>query len=299
MLDPTAEKIGLIAGWGRYPLVLAAALKQQQRQVYCIGITGHADPQLAEICDDFTFKGVAKLGGCIRYFQRNNVHLATMAGKIHKTLMFQRYSWLRHLPDWRCVQTFYPHFVTLSKDRADDTLLTAVIDAYASDGITLAPATDFAPELLVKPGKLTSRRLSRSQEKDIEFGWRLAKEMGRLDIGQTVAVKGQAVLAIEAVEGTDACIRRAGELCPKGDFTVVKVAKPEQDMRFDVPTIGLGTLDSLLAAGATVLAVEAGRTIIIDEQAMIQAADRHGIAIVACEEPFALPAARDDGQEAA
>jgi len=278
----TPEKIGIVAGWGRYPIVLAHALKRQGRQVYCVGITGHADPLLADICDDFEFKGVAKLGAAIRYFTRHNVRIATMAGKIHKTLMFQRYSWLRHLPDWRCVRTFYPHFITMTRDRADDTLLTAVIEAYAEDGVTLAPATDFAPELLVKLGTLTKRNLSQTARKDVEFGWRLAKEMGGLDVGQTVAVKGRAVLAVEAVEGTDECIRRAGNLCPKGGFTVVKVAKPDQDMRFDVPTIGLGTIQTLHAAGATVLAIEAGKTIIIDEADVVAEANRLGVAVVAC-----------------
>ena len=133
------------------------------------------------------------------------------------------------------------------------------------EGIRFAPPTDYAPELLVKAGQLTRRGPTAWQQKDIEFGWQMAKEMGRLDIGQSVAVKDQAVLAVEAVEGTDECIRRAGALCRAGGFTVVKVAKPQQDMRFDVPTIGLGTLETMHAAGGKVLAVEAGRTIFLDQ----------------------------------
>ncbi|MGA2032334.1 MAG: LpxI family protein, partial [Thermoguttaceae bacterium] len=131
--------------------------------------------------------------------------------------------------------------------------------------------------------QLSCRAPSAWQWKDIRFGWQLAKEMGRLDIGQSVAVRDQAVLAVEAVEGTDECIRRAGQLCPAGGFTVVKVAKPQQDMRFDVPTIGLGTLETLVAAGGRVLAVEAGRTILLDAPQVLDLADRHGVVIVAVE----------------
>ena len=144
--------------------------------------------------------------------------------------------------------------------------------------------TDLLPELLVKFGRLAGRRLTGAQQKDIEFGWQIAKELGRLDVGQSVAVKGRAVLAVEAVEGTDQCIARAGELCSAGGFTVVKVAKPQQDMRFDVPTVGLGTMKTLHQAGARVLAVEAGKTIIIDEPEVIDFARDHGITVVAVSE---------------
>jgi len=279
------QRTGIVAGWGRYPVVIAEALKRQGCEVFCVGIAGHADPVLADICDGYTVKGVAKLGGAIRYFRRNQVELATMAGKIHKKIMFDRFSWFRHMPDLTALRAFYPHFITMSKDRADDTILTSVIEIYARYGITFAPATDFAPELLVKSGTLTRQRLSASQQKDVEFGWGIAKKMGGLDVGQSVCVKGRAVLAVEAVEGTDECIRRAGGLCAKGGFTVVKVAKPNQDMRFDVPTIGAGTLETMREAGATVLAVEADRTIVIDEPEIIGLAARYGIAVVACEHP--------------
>src|SRR5690606_18854954 len=154
-----------------------------------------------------------------------------------------------------CVTTFAPHWLWKTRNRNDDTLIGAVVAEFAKDGIHFAPATDFAPELLVKLGHLAGKRLTFAQRKDIEYGWRLAKEMGRLDVGQSVAVKGLAVIAVEAIEGTDLCIQRAGELCPQGGFTIVKVAKPQQDMRFDVPTIGLRTMQTMVAAKAKVLAV--------------------------------------------
>lgn len=291
------RKMGLLAGWGDFPLAVARALKRQDYQVFCLGIRDHADAQLASICDDFRLVGVAKLGGHIRYFRRLGVRQATMAGKIFKDrMLFQRWGWLRHLPDWRCCRTFYPHFVARTRDRSDDTLMTAMIEAYAEDGITFAPPTDFAPELLVKLGILSGRKPTAAQQKDIEFGWRLAKELGRVDVGQTVVVKGQAAVAVEAVEGTDACIRRAGQLCPQGGFTVVKVAKPQQDMRFDVPTIGVGTLRSIAEAGGKVLAIEAGKTIVVDEPAVVRFAGEHGLTVVAVQldVPAAIerPAAR-------
>ena len=151
---------------------------------------------------------------------------------------------------------------------------------FAADGIRLGPATDYAPELLVKPAQLTRREPAPWQWNDIRFGWKAAKEMGRLDIGQSVAVKSQVVLAVEAVEGTDQCIRRAGTLCSSGEFTVVKVAKPQQDMRFDVPTVGADTLATLIEGGAGALAVEAGRTVVLDRDAIARTADQQGISIV-------------------
>jgi len=274
-------KIGLVAGWGRYPIVVAQALREQGHQVFGVGIKDHADPFLAECCHDYCEVGLGKIGAAIRYFRRNGVTRATMLGKIHKVRLFQKFAVLKHFPDWRCIRTFYPHWVTRTKDRRDDTLLAAVVEAFAEDGIRFAPATDFVPELLVKHGKLTGRSPSSGQWKDIEFGWRLAKEMGRLDVGQSVAVKGRAVLAVEAVEGTDECIRRAGRLCPQRGFTVVKVAKPQQDMRFDVPTIGIETMKTLAEAGASVLAIEAEKTIVVDQQQVVEFGKRHKLTIVA------------------
>jgi DUF1009 family protein len=133
----------------------------------------------------------------------------------------------------------------------------------------------------VKPGQLTRRGPTAAEQKDIEFGWRLAKEMGRLDIGQSVVVKDQTAIAVEAIEGTDECIRRAGTLCRAGGFTVVKTAKPQQDMRFDVPTVGVWTLEAMAAAGGKLLAIEAGRTILVDEADFLRFADEHRISVVA------------------
>jgi len=279
----TPPRIGLVAGWGRYPVIIAEALKQQGYHVSCLGVAGHASRELQTLCDDFCWIGLGKLGKAIRYCHRQRLHHATMAGKFHKVMLFQPWVWLKHLPDWRAIKAFYPHFVATKADRKDDTLLAALIHEFERDGIYFAPATDYAPELLVKAGQHAGPPLSGSQQADITFGWELAKAMGRLDVGQSVCVKDRAVLAVEAIEGTDQCIRRAGELCRSGGFTIVKTAKPQQDMRFDVPTIGLGTLETMVAARAKVLAIEADRTIILDEPACLAFANRHKLAIVALD----------------
>ena len=280
-------KVGLLAGWGDYPLIVARALAEQGYEIHCLGVREHADPRLAETCHHFAWIGLAQLGGAIRFFRQHGVKRVTMAGKIHKVKLYQPWIWWHHLPDWRAVRRFYRHFLLSQKDRKDDTLLKAVIDEFALDGISFAPATDFVPELLVKVGQLTRAVPSRAQQRDIEFAWSIAKEIGRMDIGQSVAVKDRAVLAVEAIEGTDECIRRAGQLCRSGNFTLVKVAKPQQDMRFDVPTIGLGTLRTMVEAGR-VLAIAADRTIMLDQERLIDYADRHRLAIVALQRPTLL-----------
>ncbi len=206
-----------------------------------------------------------------------------MAGKIHKVRLYQRFGWLRHFPDLTGLRVYGPFFMGGKKDLRDDTLLTAIVDAFDARGIHFGPATDYAPELLVRAGQLTRRGPTSAERSDIEFGWRLAKEMGRLDIGQSVVVMNRTPIAVEAIEGTDECIRRAGALC-SGGFTVVKTAKPRQDMRFDVPTVGVGTLESIQSAGGRVLAIEAGRTVLIDEPKFIEFANRNGLAVVALDE---------------
>ena len=280
---PIPQRVGLIAGWGRYPIVIAEALRRQGSETFCMGVLGHADPRLADICDHFRWFGMGRISSVIRPFKRHGITEATMAGKIHKRLMFQPWFLIRCVPDLRTMRAFAPHFLTRKRNCKDDSLMGTVVNLFASEGIRFAPPTDYVPELLVKKGRLSRRGPTSAQIDDIRFGWQLAKEMGRLDVGQSVAVKNRAVLAIEAIEGTDQCIGRAGDLCPAGGFTVVKVAKPRQDMRFDVPTVGLGTLESMLAAGARVLAIEADRTILIDREEFLDFANRNKLVIVALE----------------
>lgn len=283
--------IGLIAAWGRYPVVVAEALKASGYGVCCAAVRRHASPELRDVCDDFKWVGAARIGQVVRYFRRHGVQTATMAGKIHKVEMYQPLAWLRYTPDWTTIKTFYPHFVSRTADQRDDSLLGAIVRAFADRGIRLAPATDFAEDLLVKPGLVAGAPLSPARQADAEFGWAMAKEMGRLDVGQSVCVKDRSVIAVEAVEGTDLCIQRAGQLCPKGGFTVVKVAKPQQDMRFDVPTVGRKTLATMLAAGATTLVIEGDKTILLDEADFRAFAQQHKISVVAVDSAAAAAAA--------
>lgn len=279
----SSKDIGLVAGWGQFPVRIATTLRDQGFRVHCVAIRDHADPVLRDICFQHREFGIGRMGAQVRWLKKSGVGYATMAGKIHKKILFQRKrDLIRHVPDLTCVKHFYPIYISKSKDRRDDTLLNTVVELYQSGGIEFAPATDFAPELLVKEQLLTKKAPSHSEMKDIAFGWEMAKEMGRLDIGQTVVIKNQAVMAVEAIEGTDACIERAGELC-KGGFTVVKVAKPEQDMRFDVPTIGVGTIETIHRAGGNVLAIEAGQTIVLDEASVASTANRLGVSVIALD----------------
>lgn len=287
-------RIGLLAGWGRFPVVVAAALRREGYSVHCLGVREHADRAALEtFCDNFEWVGIGRAGMAVRYFQRHDVTQATMAGKFHKKTIFQPRFLLRHVPDWTTIRHFYPYFASprmlgAGKDRKDDTLLGALVSLFDRYGIDFKPATDFAPELLAREGQLTRRGVSMSQRRDIEFGWQLAKQMGQLDIGQSVVVKDRAVIAVEALEGTDECVRRAGELCTSGGFTVVKVAKPNQDMRFDVPTVGMGTLETMVAAGGRALAIEANKTIIVDQQRVLEFANKNRMVITVLDDPVAV-----------
>ncbi len=273
--------VGLLAAWGRFPVVVAEALRSDGYRVCCLGVKDHADRSLANICDEFAWVGVAKLGRAAKWFARHGVTQATMAGKIHKVNLLRRGSWWKHFPDWTTFTAFYSHFVSQRSDRKDDTLLLVVVETFARHGIEFLPATNFAPDLLIGPGQVAGRALSSMEYADVEFGWHLAKQMGGLDVGQSVCVKGQAVIAVEAIEGTDRCIARAGQLCGQGGFTVIKTAKPQQDMRFDVPTVGVGTLKTMAESGGRVLAIEASQTILLDEAEFRHCADAHGISVVA------------------
>jgi UDP-2,3-diacylglucosamine hydrolase len=270
--------IGLLAGSGRFPILFAEAARRQGLPVACVGIRYEAPEELRDLCDSFQLIGVSKLGAMIRAFKRQGVERIVMAGKVTKNVMYTPWRIVQLCPDLRMLHMWYR---TCRADKRDDTILLSVIAEFARDGMTFDSALDYCPELLVKDGILTRRAPTAAERQDIEFGWTLAKEMGRLDVGQSVAVKERAALAVEAIEGTDRCIERAGQFCKAGGWTLVKVAKPQQDMRFDVPTIGTSTVENLHKAGARVLAIEAGKTIVIDQPEVVALADRYGLTIIA------------------
>jgi UDP-2,3-diacylglucosamine hydrolase len=272
------EQVGLLAGSGRFPILFAEAARRQGLQVACVGIKYEAPAELRPLCATFDTVGVARLGEMIRTFRRRGVKRVVMAGKVTKNVMYTPWRMVQLRPDLRMLQMWYRRNKV---DNRDDSILLAVIAEFERDGIMFSSALDFCPELLVEEGILTRRVPSSSEQKDIEFGWAMAKEMGRLDVGQSVAIKEKATLAVEAIEGTDRCIERAGQLCRAGGWSLVKVAKPQQDMRFDVPTIGITTIENLHKARATVLAIEAGKTILLDQAEVVALADRYGLSIVA------------------
>jgi DUF1009 family protein len=286
-LNDADRPVALLAGWGNYPEAVAQSLRKQGRRIVGIGILDHADPGLAQYCDEFDWMGIGGIGRAIRLCKRWGAREAIMAGKVHKVIYYQPGWWLRHRPDWKCIKAFYPQFLGYA-DRKDDTLLSTLVAAFAGEGIAFQSVTDFAPELLVQPGLVAGKPLTAKQQRDVEFGWEIAKVIGGLDIGQCVCIKDQTVIAVEAIEGTDLCIRRAGELCTSGGMTIVKVAKPSQDMRFDVPTVGLKTLESIAASGGKVLAIEAGKTILLDQGGITAAAERLQISLVAVEQGAAV-----------
>jgi UDP-2,3-diacylglucosamine hydrolase len=281
-LNDADRPVALLAGWGNYPEAVARSLHKQGRRIVGIGILDHADPGLAQYCDEFDWMGIGGIGRAIRLCKRWGAQHAIMAGKVHKVMYYQPRWWVRHRPDWRCLKAFYPQLLGYA-DRKDDTLLSTLVRTFAAEGIAFQSVTDFAPELLVQPGLIAGKPLTVKQQRDVDFGWQVAKAIGGLDIGQCVCIKDQTVIAVEAIEGTDLCISRAGELCTAGGMTIVKVAKPSQDMRFDVPTVGLKTLESIAAGGGKVLAIEAGKTILLDQGGFAAAAQRLEVSVVAME----------------
>ena len=279
----TPNRLGLIAGAGKFPLMVLDGAQRAGCEVTVIGLKGLADAALMGRADVFRWAGLARLGRWIRILERNGVGRVILAGSVTKTAMYGRWRWLRTVPDWTALRLW---FFKLA-DKRNDTVLCAVADEFAGHGIIMEECTQYSAEHLAPQGVLTGRKPTDDQLKDADFGWTIAKEMGRLDIGQSVAVKETEVIAVEAIEGTDRMIERAGELCRRGGWTLVKAAKPNQDMRFDVPTVGPETIAKLARHGGKVLIIEAGKTVIIDREKMIADADAAGIVVLAKAPPQA------------
>ncbi len=273
------EPYGLLAGWGRLPVLIAEKAHQLRIPLICVGIRGMADKNaLAPLVKRFYWTRLASISRPVSCFKHEGVRYWMMAGKVHKVSIFRPFRLFTMLPDWRMIRFW---FFRNRSDNTDDNLNLGIIDEFAKDGLICRSSLELCSELLVKPGILTKRKVNNTEEKDIHFGWEMAKEMGRLDVGQSVMIRERMVVAVEAIEGTDRAILRAGELCKGRSFVVVKVAKPHQDMRFDVPTVGTSTIETMHQAGGTVLAIEAGKTILLDPDATISLADRYGITIAA------------------
>jgi DUF1009 family protein len=270
--------LGLIAGEGRLPFLVAAGAKKAGLSVICIGLADNAEQGLANEVDVFYRVAIARPGSWIRKLKRHNVTRTIMVGRVAKARLFTPRRILRHLPDWRALRIYY--WRLRGRDKQNDSVLRALADELASGGIILENSTMYCTEYLATAGVMTKLQPSSKVLGDIEFGWQIVKKLGEMDIGQAIAVKEREVLAVEAIEGTAEMIERAGHFCKSGGWTLIKVSKPKQDMRFDVPCVGPETIRSLAKNGGTCLVVEAGKTIIIDKPETIKLADQLGIAIL-------------------
>ena len=271
------EHLGLIAGSGVYPLLLARAARARGvRQVVAVAFENETSPDIAQAADHVEWIKVGQLGRLIGTFTQRGVTETIMAGQIAPKNLFRDIR-----PDLRLMA-----MIARLKERNAETIFGAIAAELKKDGVTLLPATTFMEDYLAPTGPITNRRPSREQEEDIAFGLKIAKSVSAFDIGQTVVVKNGTVLAVEALEGTDECIRRGGALAgEQGGAVVVKVTKPNQDMRFDVPVVGTRTVESCAAGRIAVLAVEAGRSLMLDKDAVLAAADGAKLVIAGIAAP--------------
>jgi len=269
--------IGIIAGGGQFPLLFVEAARRAGRTVMVVAHRGETAPEVAAAADAVCWVKLGQLGKVISFFKSNRVTETVFLGSITKTQIFRDV-----LPDLKGLTLW-----NKIDRRQDDAILRAVAGALEKEGITVRESTLYLRHLLFPAGVLTRRKPTREQREDIEFGWRNARAIGALDIGQCVVVRNRTVLAVEAIDGTDATIRRGG-LLAKEKAVVVKVRKPGQDFRFDLPATGLTTITTLRSVGAAVLAVEAGQSLLFDPEAMVREADAAGIVVVGVTE-------REDG----
>lgn len=262
-------KYGLIAGNGQFPFLVVEGARKAGTSLAVVAIKEETDPRIDDVAENVAWVGIGQLGKMISFFNDNSVTHAIMAGQVKHVQIFSS-----AMPDMRMVKMLW----NLPR-RNTDALIGGVANELAKDGIELIDSTFFIKDQLAPEGVLTKRKPSDIERENIDYGLNIADELGRLDLGQTVVVRGKACVAVEAMEGTDATIKRAGELA-NGKLTVVKVAKPAQDMRFDVPVVGVPTIQIMIDAGATCLSITAGKTLIFDRVEMLQLADKNKISIV-------------------
>lgn len=269
--------LGLIAGQGRLPFLVAQGAKAAGLEIICAALADNAEPLLTNEVDFFYNVAIARPGSWIRKLRKHGVTKTIMVGSVAKTQLFTPWRIIKYLPDWRALRIWY--WTLRKKDKKNDTLLGAIADELAKGGIILEDSTMYCKEHMATAGVITKEN-NIPNEADTEFGWQTVKKLGELDIGQAIAVKEREIIAVEAIEGTANMIVRAGKLCKKGGWTLIKTSKPNQDMRFDVPCVGPDTITALAENGGKCLVVEADKTIIIDKPQTIELADKLGITIV-------------------
>jgi DUF1009 family protein len=269
--------LGIIAGEGIFPLLVARGAKAAGRKVVACGFGGAAWPELENEVDVFKWVGILRVGQWIRVLRSQGCKQAILVGRVAKSKLYNRWRWFQYVPD---VRTLAILFGSIYRDKSDQNVLRTLDRALAAEGIHLIDQTAYCTEHLATPGLMTQRAPSARQWIDIRFGWDLCQSISRLDIGQSMAVVDKNVIAIEAVEGTNAMIERAGQLCKVGGWTLIKVSNVHGDMRLDVPTVGTTTIEKLHAARATALVLEPGKTIMLEKPKVLELADRYRIAIV-------------------
>ncbi len=278
MNNASQQVLGLIAGEGRLPFLVAEGATKAGLRVICIGLADNAEPALADHVEAFYWGAIARPGGWMRKLRRHGVCQTIMVGRVEKARIYTPRRILRYLPDWRAFRIWY--WRLRGRDKRNDTVLRAIADEFADGGIILKDSTMYCKEHLASEGVMTQCKPSASIQNDIDFGWSLVKELGRLDIGQSIAVREREIVAVEAIEGTAAMIERAGTLCKKGGWTLIKVAKPQQDLRFDVPCVGTDTIEALHKYRAKCLVVETGKVLLLDKPETLALADKLGIPII-------------------
>lgn len=269
--------LGMIAGNGILPVLAARGAKAAGYRVCCVGLRDQYDSALPSECDSFSTAGMARVGRWIRLLKRWGASDAIMVGGVGKTAMHKKFGVLRLTPDLTTLLLWYRR---LRHDRRDATVLAAISDALEKSGVTLIDSTTHIADHLAEIGILGTVSPTAKQTADIAFGWPLLTQSAKLHIGQCMAVREGDVLAVEAIEGTAALIERAGTLCKKKGWTLLKTAADDHDMRADVPSIGTKTIEQVALAGCTCIAVGSGRVILLDSPAVIQAANKLGVALV-------------------
>ncbi len=273
MTENNSDKIGIIAGGGQFPLIFASAVRKQEMQVYAAAHQGETDESLTDLVGQLQWIKLGQLGKIVNFFKQHEVRKTVFVGSITKTNIFRD---LR--PDIKGLGLWNKINI-----KQDDAILRAVADSLEKEGIRVVAPTDYVPELLFPEGVISRKKPTKDQTEDIVFGWKTARSIGSQDIGQCVVVRNRTVLAVEAIEGTDAAILRGGAL-GKEKAVVVKLRKPEQDLRFDLPAIGTKTIESMKEVHAAVLAVEAGYALLFDRESVKKAADDAGIVVIGVTE---------------
>lgn len=290
MAPPPSEPLGLIAGQGRLPILVSEGARAMGRRVCAVGLAGQYAAELPSMCDEFREVGLFRIGSWARKLRRMGVREAVMVGRVDKSQLMHTNRLWQAAPDHRALLLWYRH---LRHDKRSAAVLGAICDELGRLGVTLIDSTQPIPDHLAAPGVMTKRSPASDEQADIDFAWPIFQRMLALGVGQSIAVRDRDIVAVEAVEGTDRMIERAGHCCPRGGWTLCKGASADHDRRADVPTIGESTIRIAHTAGCRCIALASGDVILVDRPRTLALADELGIAVVGM--PSAAAGATDAG----